>query len=287
MKKSKKNVKDKSKKIRVDILLTDLKLIESREKAKLEIMAGNVYVDDQKVTKPSKFVSVDSKVEIKRRDPYVSRGAHKLKGAIADLGLKVEGRVACDIGASTGGFTQVLLELGARKVFAVDVGRGQLHWSLRNDERVVTLEKVNARYLEKSDFPFEIQVVTCDVSFISVTKILPVISNILANDGEGLILIKPQFEAPKSYVRRGLIKDPEVHTMVLKKMKDEILKNNLSTVSLTFSKLRGQKGNIEFFYKIRKESLVNDFVSVENIENVVFRAHEFHDMHKEKAIEDG
>jgi len=277
----KKDVENKSKKVRIDILLTDLRLVESRERAKLEIMAGNVYVNGQKVVKPSKVVSIDSKIEIRKRDPYVSRGAHKLKGAIADLGLKVEGKIACDIGASTGGFTQVLLEMGAKRVFAVDVGRGQLHWSLRKDERVVTMEKVNARYLKRSDFPFEIQVITCDVSFISIAKILPVIKDILVAEGEGFILVKPQFEAPKEYVKKGLIKDPETHIMVLEKTKNEILKNELSVVGLTFSKVKGQKGNIEFFYKIKKVLPVNSFVSMQDIKSTVFKAHEFHGRHKE------
>jgi len=263
----------KGRKLRLDSLLVESGFFESREKAKIEIIAGNIYVNGQRVLKPSKLTSVDSRIEIKKRDPYVSRGAHKLKGAIDDLGLDVENKVACDIGASTGGFTQVLLELGAKKVFAVDVGKGQLHWDLRNDERVVVMEKVNARYLKKSNFPMEIQVLTCDVSFISVVKILPSIREILIENGEGLILIKPQFEAPREYLKKGLVKDPKVHIMVLERLRSKILEQGLSIVGLTFSKVKGQKGNIEFFYKIRKNSLTHSLIEKNDIEKIVLDAH--------------
>jgi len=253
-------------------LLVELGYFESREKAKLEIMAGNVYVNDQLILKPSRLVNIGSKIEVRKRDVYVSRGAYKLKGAVEDLGLDVKDKIACDIGASTGGFTQVLLELGAKKVYAVDVGRGQLHWKLRNDTKVVVMEKVNARYLKRSDFPEDIQVITCDVSFISISKILPSIFEILVEGGEGLILVKPQFEAPREYIRKGLIRNMNVHIEVLKSLATEITNNNFSILGLTFSKIKGQKGNIEYFYKIKKESIPQNLVNDKNIEEIVSTA---------------
>jgi 23S rRNA (cytidine1920-2'-O)/16S rRNA (cytidine1409-2'-O)-methyltransferase len=262
----------KIRRIRLDSLLVELGYFESREKAKLEIMAGNVYVNDQLILKPSRLVNIGSKIEVRKRDVYVSRGAYKLKGAVEDLGLDVKDKIACDIGASTGGFTQVLLELGAKKVYAVDVGRGQLHWKLRNDTKVVVMEKVNARYLKRSDFPEDIQVITCDVSFISISKILPSIFEILVEGGEGLILVKPQFEAPREYIRKGLIRNMNVHIEVLKSLATEITNNNFSILGLTFSKIKGQKGNIEYFYKIKKESIPQNLVNDKNIEEIVSTA---------------
>ncbi|MDN5338635.1 MAG: rRNA (cytidine1920-2-O)/16S rRNA (cytidine1409-2-O)-methyltransferase [Thermotogaceae bacterium] len=262
----------KIRRTRLDSLLVELGYFESREKAKLEIMAGNVYVNDQLILKPSRLVNIGSKIEVRKRDVYVSRGAYKLKGAVEDLGLDVKDKIACDIGASTGGFTQVLLELGAKKVYAVDVGRGQLHWKLRNDTKVVVMEKVNARYLKKTDFPEDIQVITCDVSFISISKILPSIFEILVEGGEGLILVKPQFEAPREYIRKGLIRNMNVHIEVLKSLATEITNNNFSILGLTFSKIKGQKGNIEYFYKIKKESIPQNLVNDKNIEEIVSTA---------------
>lgn len=262
----------KIRRTRLDSLLVELGYFESREKAKLEIMAGNVYVNDQLILKPSRLVNIGSKIEVRKRDVYVSRGAYKLKGAVEDLGLDVKDKIACDIGASTGGFTQVLLELGAKKVYAVDVGRGQLHWKLRNDTKVVVMEKVNARYLKRSDFPEDIQVITCDVSFISISKILPSIFEILVEGGEGLILVKPQFEAPREYIRKGLIRNMNVHIEVLKSLATEITNNNFSILGLTFSKIKGQKGNIEYFYKIKKESIPQNLVNDKNIEEIVSTA---------------
>ena len=239
-------------KVRLDQLLLDRGLVESREKARRLIMAGEVLVNGEVVDKPGRRVRADSKIEVKEKERYVGRGGYKIESAWEDFKFDVSGKVVCDIGASTGGFTDFLLQRGAKKVYAVDVGRGQLHWRLRNDPRVVVMEKFNARYLTEEDLGEKVDFVTCDVSFISVKKIIPAIRRILKDGGEALILVKPQFEAGKKDVKGGVVKDKGVQKRVLRDIIDELERNGFAVKGLTFSKVRGVKGNIEYFVLAEK-----------------------------------
>ncbi|ACM23335.1 MULTISPECIES: TlyA family RNA methyltransferase [Thermotoga] len=238
---------------RLDLLVLERGLVESREKAKALILAGKILVNGEKVTKASKLVPVDSHLEVLEEPRYVSRGGYKLESAFERFKIDVSGKVACDIGASTGGFTDFLLKNGARKVFAVDVGYGQLHWKLRNDPRVVVMERVNARYLKWQDLGERVDIVTCDVSFISVKKILPAIYDILKDQGDAVILVKPQFEAPRKFVKKGIVKDPEVHVKVLMDVQKSLIENGFVVKGCCFSKIKGADGNIEFFFWVGKE----------------------------------
>ena len=239
-------------KVRLDQLLVERGIVESREKARRLIMAGEVLVEGEIVDKPGKKVRVDSKIEVKEKERYVGRGGYKIESAWEELGFDVSGKVVCDIGSSTGGFTDFLLQKGAKKVYAVDVGRGQLHWKLRNDPRVVVMEKFNARYLTEEDLGEKVDFVTCDVSFISVKKIISAIRRILKDGGEALILIKPQFEAGKRDVKGGVVKDKGVQKRVLRDIIDELGRSGFSIKGLTFSKVKGMKGNIEYFVFVKK-----------------------------------
>jgi 23S rRNA (cytidine1920-2'-O)/16S rRNA (cytidine1409-2'-O)-methyltransferase len=244
----------KMKKERLDVLLVERGLIESREKAKRIIMSGNVFVNEQLVDKPGKLVDVESKIRIKETEKYVSRGGYKIEGAWESFKFKIEGRVACDIGASTGGFTDFLLQHGAKKVYCVDVGYNQLHWKLRSDDRVVVMEKTNARNLT---LPEKVDLAVCDVSFISLKKIFPTIKEILKEDGEAVVLVKPQFEAGKEKVGKGgIVRDKSVHKEVLYDIIDSAKEVGLSPINIDFSKITGTDGNIEYFLhllNIKKE----------------------------------
>ncbi len=234
-------------KVRLDQLLVERKMAESREKAKRLIMAGKVLVNGQIVDKPGKTFPDDVVLELKEGDKYVSRGGYKLESAWKVFKFDVKGKVICDIGASTGGFTDFLLQNGAKRIYAVDVGKGQLHWKLRNDPRVVVMEKLNARYLSPEDIGEKVDFVTCDVSFISVRKIIPSIRKILNESGEVVILVKPQFEAAKYEVKRGLVLKKDVHKRVLRDIIGDLEESGFVIKGLTFSKIRGTKGNIEYF----------------------------------------
>ncbi|SHE52954.1 23S rRNA (cytidine1920-2'-O)/16S rRNA (cytidine1409-2'-O)-methyltransferase [Caldanaerobius fijiensis DSM 17918] len=240
-------------KVRLDVLLVSRGYYESREKAQANIKSGNVYVDGIVCNKPG--TKVDSNVNITIKGdiiPYVSRGGLKLERALKVFNISVEGKVAMDIGASTGGFTDCLLQNGAAKVYAIDAGYAQLDRKLRNDKRVVCMEKTNARYLKRCDIPDPIDIVTIDVSFISVKKIIPVVSEFIT-DGDIISLVKPQFEAGQQYVgKKGVVKDPRVHEAVLKSVIDEALKNCMTLLNLTYSPIRGPEGNIEFFIHLKK-----------------------------------
>jgi len=191
-------------KTRIDKLLVEKGIVKSRERAKAIIMAGKVFVNGKRVDKPGTTIPVDAKVEVKGEDiPYVSRGGLKLETAIRNFGLNVKGFTCLDIGASTGGFTDCLLQHGAKKVYAVDVGKGQLDWKLRKDERVVAIEGFNARYLTEKEVPEKVDLVTIDVSFISLEKIIPVAKKFLKPSGRIVALIKPQFELTKKEVDKG------------------------------------------------------------------------------------
>ena len=236
------------KKERLDVLLTQRGLAESRTKAQAVIMSGEVYVDGQKADKPG--TAYDETVQIEVRGtvcPYVSRGGWKLEKALRDFGVDVTGCVCSDSGASTGGFTDCLLQQGAKKVFAIDVGYGQLAWKIRNDPRVVCMERTNIRYVtpEQLGEPMDLSVV--DVSFISLKLVLPVIRSLLKPTGKIVCLIKPQFEAGKEKVgKKGVVRDPAVHAEVLENFVRLVQSLKMTLRALTYSPVKGPEGNIEF-----------------------------------------
>ena len=229
---------------------------ESREKAKALIMAGLVYVDNQKADKPGDTFSEEAAVEVRGKGlRYVSRGGLKLEKAMDTFGLALEGLACMDIGASTGGFTDCMLQNGARKVYAVDVGYGQLAWSLRTDERVVNLERTNARYLTEEQVPEKIGFFSVDVSFISLTIILPAVRPFLTADGRAVCLIKPQFEAGRENVgKKGVVRDQAVHAEVIGKIVDFSLENGYSVLGLTYSPVKGPEGNIEYLIYLQRSN---------------------------------
>ena len=233
---------------RLDVLLVERLYADTRSKAQAIIMSGNVYVNGQKADKAG--TSFEETVEIEVRGavcPYVSRGGLKLEKALRDFGVKPEGYVCSDSGASTGGFTDCLLQQGAKKVFAIDVGYGQLDWKIRSDERVVVMERTNIRYVtpEQLGEPLDLSVI--DVSFISLKIVLPAIKALLKPDGQVLCLIKPQFEAGKEKVgKKGVVRDPETHKEVLDNFVALANELNFTILGLTFSPVKGPEGNIEF-----------------------------------------
>lgn len=242
-------------KTRLDLLLVQKGLVESREKAKSLIMAGKVYKENICLDKPGTLVDTDSDLIVKGVvHPYVSRGGLKLAKAIAAFDLDLKDKVVADVGASTGGFTDCALQNGAAKVYAIDVGYGQLAWRLRSDDRVICMERTNARYLNQDTLPEKIDWVVCDVSFISLTKVLPSIRMILKDNGQALVLIKPQFEAgPENVGKNGVVRDPNIHQDVLKKVLTESEQQGFQVIGLDFSPIRGPEGNIEFLAWLRKK----------------------------------
>ena len=234
---------------RLDVLLVERLYAETRSKAQAIIMSGNVYVNGQKADKPG--TSFEETVEIEVRGavcPYVSRGGLKLEKALRDFGVKPEGYVCSDSGASTGGFTDCLLQQGAKKVFAIDVGYGQLDWKIRSDERVVVMERTNIRYVTPEDLGEPLDLSVVDVSFIGLEIVLPAIKRLLKQDsGQVLCLIKPQFEAGKENVgKKGVVRDPKIHQMVLDNFVSLVESLGFSILGLTFSPVKGPEGNIEF-----------------------------------------
>ena len=233
---------------RLDVLLTEQGYVDTRSKAQAIIMAGQVYVDGQKADKPG--ISYEETVQIEVRGescPYVSRGGLKLEKALRDFGVKPEGYVCSDSGASTGGFTDCLLQQGAKKVFAIDVGYGQLDWKIRSDERVVVMERTNIRYVtpEQLGEPLDLSVI--DVSFISLKIVLPTIKTLLKPNGQVLCLIKPQFEAGREKVgKKGVVREPETHKEVLDNFVALAKELGFTILGLTFSPVKGPEGNIEF-----------------------------------------
>ncbi len=206
-------------KLRVDQLLVDLGYYPTREKAKRALLAGLVYVNDQQITKPGQQFLPETEFIIKEEERYVSRGGYKLETAIDSFDLCLHGMVAADIGSSTGGFTDCMLKSGVTKVYAIDVGKGLISWELRNDSRVILMEGINARYLKESDLPQKVNLMTIDVSFISIKKVLPAVLNLLTKKGTLLALIKPQFEAKKNQVgKNGIVKDESLIQEILDDM---------------------------------------------------------------------
>jgi 23S rRNA (cytidine1920-2'-O)/16S rRNA (cytidine1409-2'-O)-methyltransferase len=231
---------------RLDLLLHERGLAETRSKAQAMIMAGEVFVDGQKVDKAGTKFAETVQIQLKEKPLYVSRGGEKLAGALADFSYSVEGLLCADVGASTGGFTDCLLQKGAAKVYAIDVGYGQLAHKLRVDERVVVMERINARYIEA--LAEKVQLVVVDASFISLRVLLPAMQSWLTQTGDIIALIKPQFEAGKDDVRRGgVVKDSEVHARVIREVAEAAAERTLRIAGLTVSPLKGLKeGNTEF-----------------------------------------
>ena len=241
---------------RLDVLLVKRNLAESREKAKAIIMSGNVFVDGEREDKAGTSFSDDVSIEIKGHTlPYVSRGGLKLEKAIQNFDVSVEGKVCTDVGSSTGGFTDCMLQNGAVKVFAIDVGRGQLAWKLRQDERVVSMEQFNFRYAQRTDFEQEPSFACIDVSFISLSLILPALHEILAQDGQVVALIKPQYEAGREQIgKKGIVKDKKVHLAVLDKVTAFMIEAGFSVRGLDFSPIQGGQGNVEFLAYLEKST---------------------------------
>ena len=259
---------------RLDVVLVNRGFFQSRERAKGSIMAGIVYVDGQRVDKPGTGIKEDADIYVKEDTcPYVSRGGLKLAKAISSFQLDLEGLVAVDIGASTGGFTDCMLKNGAKKVYSIDVGYGQLDWGLRNDPRVVNMEKVNIRYLDKEKVAEKADFISIDVSFISLKLVFPVAAELLADDGKLMCLVKPQFEAGREQVgKKGIIRDKAVHMEVIEKVIRYGAANGLYPQNLDFSPMTGAKGNIEYLLLLNKNDSGADYKPI--IESVVKVSHE-------------
>jgi 23S rRNA (cytidine1920-2'-O)/16S rRNA (cytidine1409-2'-O)-methyltransferase len=238
---------------RLDVIVVDRGLAPSRERARALIIAGQVTVDGQVVSKAGTAVNVDAAVDLATPDhPYVGRGGLKLAHALDAFGVTVTNRRALDIGSSTGGFTDVLLQRGARDVIALDVGRGQLDWKLRSDPRVFVREGVNARALTAHDVPHPVDIVTIDVAFISLRLIFPALPPFLAPDADIVALVKPQFEAGRDQVGKGgLVTDPTVHDAVVQKVTEEAAESGLTRMAMTPSPITGATGNREFFLHLK------------------------------------
>ena len=242
------------KKIRLDQLVFDLGLAESRERAKTTVMSGLVFVNGQRADKPGMQVSPDVNVEVKGTAlPYVSRGGLKLEKALKVYPIDVNGKVCIDCGASTGGFTDVLLKNGAAKVYSVDVGYGQLAWSLRNDERVVNMERTNIRYISSEQIPEPLDICVMDLSFISVKLVLPAVCALLKNDAQLVCLIKPQFEAGREEVgKKGVVRDKAVHLSVIESVLSFAPTVGMTVMGLDFSPIKGPEGNREYLCYMKK-----------------------------------
>jgi len=236
---------------RLDVLLVKLGLAESREKAQALVLAGQVRVEGERAQKPGHRVAAASRIEVVEGLPYVSRAGKKLEAALDHFQIDVRGRICLDVGASTGGFTDCLLQRGALRVYAVDVGAGQLDWRLRNDPRVVVREGINARYLNLEDLGEPVELAACDVSFISVTLILPALASVLRPEGEMVILVKPQFEVGRGQVGRGgIVRDPALHAAACEKVESALHRMGFQT-RLMVSPVAGAEGNKEFLIYAR------------------------------------
>jgi 23S rRNA (cytidine1920-2'-O)/16S rRNA (cytidine1409-2'-O)-methyltransferase len=238
---------------RLDLLLVERGLVSSRQRAQAAILAGEVSVDGKPATKAGAGVAADARITfLPRRGEYVSRGGEKLAGALDDLTISVEGRVCLDVGSSTGGFTDCLLQRGARRVYAVDVSTGQMDWRLRTDPRVVLIEK-NARYLKRADVAEPPELVTADVSFISIVKVLPALLSVAAPEAEFLLLVKPQFELERGEVGKGgVVRDPRLHKCAVENVSTAARGAGLTILGVAASRIAGARGNREFFLHARR-----------------------------------
>ncbi len=257
---------------RLDVILVERGFFPSREKAKASIMAGIVYVDGQKVDKAGTSVDEQADIFIKENIcPYVSRGGLKLEKALEEFNFHLDKTVCVDIGASTGGFTDCMLQKGAEKVFAIDVGYGQLDWKLRNDNRVINMEKTNIRHLDLDTVDKDIDFISIDVSFISLKLVFPVASQLLGADGSIVCLVKPQFEAGREQVgKKGIVRDKDVHKEVIVNVIEYGKNNGLYAHGLTFSPVTGAKGNIEYLLYLKKTPAEQEI----DVDGVVYSSHE-------------
>ncbi len=255
------------KKVRLDQLVFDLGLTESRERAKTTIMSGHVFVNGQRADKPGMSVAPDAKVEIHGDAlPFVSRGGYKLDKALKVFPVDPAGKTCVDCGASTGGFTDVLLQHGAAKVYSVDVGYGQLAWKLRNDDRVINLERTNLRYVTDEQIPELMDIAVMDVSFISIKLVLPAVQRLLKDDADVICLIKPQFEAGREEVgKKGVVRDIKVHEEVVHGILDFAPTIGLSVQGLDFSPIKGPEGNIEYICYMRNSDIPPADIDVEAV----------------------
>jgi len=257
-------------------MMVEQGLAPSREKAKAYIMAGEVYVNGQKEDKAGSMFAETAKLEVRGKTlPYVSRGGLKLEKAMKNFGVELEGKVCMDVGASTGGFTDCMLQNGAVKVYSVDVGHGQLDWKLRNDERVVCMEKTNIRYVTPEDIEEPVDFSSIDVSFISLTKVLLPVRNLLSQDGQIVCLIKPQFEAGREKVgKKGVVRDPAVHKEVIEKVIAFAKEQYLQPLALDFSPIKGPEGNIEYLLYLQKKPEGSEMTDGDmDVDAVVGQAH--------------
>lgn len=263
-----------SDKKRIDVLLVEKGLCESREKAKALIMAGQVYVDGQKCDKAGETFDIEKTPEVRGETlKYVSRGGLKLEKAMQEFPITLADKTCMDIGASTGGFTDCMLQNGAKKVFSVDVGYGQFAWKLRNDSRVVNMERTNIRYVTPNDIGTALDFASIDVSFISLKLVLPVAYNLLADGGEIVALIKPQFEAGREQVgKKGVVRDIKVHYSVVESVLDFASSINFDILGLCYSPIKGPEGNIEYLVHLKKSNN-KSIISADEIKEIVDASH--------------
>ena len=256
---------------RLDVLLTDKKIFDSRARAKAMIMAGKILVDGQRVDKAGTAVDVDAEIRVLGEElPFVSRGGLKLQKALDVFKIILSGKIAVDVGASTGGFTDCMLQHGAAKVYAIDVGYGQLAWKLRSNVRVVNMERTNIRNVTRADFFDELDFASIDVAFISLEKVLPIVFDVLKPSGEVVALIKPQFEAGREHVgKHGVVRDKKIHAAVIERILNFAAEVGFAVKGLSFSPVKGPEGNIEYLAHLSKSGAA---VSVE-ILSVVAAAH--------------
>lgn len=256
---------------RLDTLLVARGLMDSRAKAAAAILAGEVFLNGERATKPGQQPPPDALVELRSRRPrFVGRGGEKLEHALRALGVSVAGTAALDVGSSTGGFTDCLLQHGARRVYAVDVGTGQLAWSLRRDPRVVSMERQDIRTVALEDIGAAVEVATVDVAFISLAKVLPAVARLVRPGGSIVALVKPQFEVGPKAARRGVVRDDSVHRQVLVRVLADAQDAGLSSVAVTYSPIAGPQGNLEFFVLLRRGGPVADL----DVDAVVAQAHQ-------------
>lgn len=258
---------------RLDVLLVEKGFFDTRERARKTIMAGLVFVDNQRVDKAGESVKVSSEIIVKGDAiPYVSRGGLKLEKAVNKFDITLKDKVCMDVGASTGGFTDCMLQNGASKVFAVDVGYGQFAWKLRCDERVKCMERTNIRYVKQEDIGELIDFASIDVSFISLKLVLPAVKELLNNSGEIIALIKPQFEAGREKVgKKGVVRDKSVHREVINNILTFAQTHGFAIKGLTFSPIKGPEGNIEYLVYLKKDSDDNNIYTDEQIEDITYK----------------
>ena len=261
---------------RLDVLLTERNFFDSRARAKAMIMAGKILVDGQKVDKAGTLINVDAQIRILGEEmPFVSRGGLKLQKALDVFKIILSGKIAADVGASTGGFTDCMLQHGAKKVYAIDVGYGQLAWKLRSNVQVVNMERTNIRNVTRKDFLDKLDFISIDVAFISLEKVLPVVYDLLNDSGEVVALIKPQFEAGREHVgKKGVVKDKKIHAAVIERILNFAAELGFEIRGIDFSPVKGPEGNIEYLSYLEKNLSARAFNLEEEILSVVNAAHE-------------